>query len=158
MPGRFALRGAWASVVGAMDLETLRQLMEEWVPFNKHLGMKVARAESGKVRLELDFREEFIGDPLRRAIHGGVLASLADAAGGMAVWSSVGDANARVSTIDMRIDYLRPGRPERVCAEAVVVRQGNRVGVSDMRLFHPASEAESIATGKGVYNIVIKAG
>lgn len=139
-----------------MDLETLRQLMEEWVPFNRYLGMKVAHAEAGRIRLELPFKEEFIGDPLRRALHGGVLSALADAAGGMAVWSSVADPNARVSTIDMRIDYLRPGKPEAVCAEAVVVRQGNRVGVSDMRVFHPSAEAETIATGKAVYNIVIK--
>lgn len=139
-----------------IDPEVLRQFMEEGVPFNRHLGMKVAQAEGGKVRLEVDFREEFIGDPLRRALHGGVLAALADAAGGMAVWSAVADPNVRVSTIDMRIDYLRPGKPERVAAEAIVVRQGNRVGVSDMRVFHPSSEHETIATGKGVYNIVIK--
>lgn len=139
-----------------MDPDVLRQMMEEWVPFNRHLGMKVARSEPGKVRLEIDFREEFIGDPMRRALHGGVLFSLADAAGGMAVWSSSSDPNSRVATIDMRIDYLRPGKPERVCAEAHVVRQGNRVGVADVRLFHPSAEAETIATGKGVYNIVVK--
>lgn len=138
------------------DPEMLRQLIEEWVPFNKHLGMKVARYEPGKVRLELAFREEFIGDPMRRALHGGVLASLADAAGGMAVWSQASDANARVSTIDMRIDYLRPGKPEAVCVDATVLRQGNRVGVTEMRVFHPSAESETIASGKGVYNIVVK--
>jgi len=74
------------------------------------------------------------------------------------VWGSAGDANVRVSTIDIRIDYLRPGKPENVCADAVVVRQGNRVGVTDMRIFHPSAEHETIATGKGVYNIVVKSG
>jgi acyl-coenzyme A thioesterase PaaI-like protein len=41
-------------------------------------------------------------------------------------------------------------------AEATVVRLGNRVGVADVRLFHPDLESETVATGKGVYNITIK--
>jgi len=140
----------------AMEEKALREFMEQLVPFNRHLGMKIASMEAGKVRLQIAFREEFIGDPMRRALHGGVLSALADAAGGMAVWCATADANARVSTIDMRIDYLRPGKPEPVCAEARVLRQGNRVGVTEMRLFHPTAEDETIASGKGVYNIVVK--
>jgi hypothetical protein len=30
---------------------------------------------------------------------------------------------------------------------------GNRVGVADIRLFHPSAPDETVATGKGVYNI-----
>ena len=36
-----------------------------------------------------------------------------------------------------------------------MLRAGRRVGVADIRLFHPSAPAESIATGKGVYNVVI---
>ena len=36
------------------------------------------------------------------------------------------------------------------------MRLGNRVGVADVRLFHPDAEADTVATGKGVYNITIK--
>jgi uncharacterized protein (TIGR00369 family) len=88
-------------------------------------------------------------------VHGGVISALADTAGGCAVWSALDEETARVSTIDIRIDYLRPGRPETLVAEANVVRAGRRVGVADIRLFHPSAPAESIATGKGVYNVVI---
>jgi uncharacterized protein (TIGR00369 family) len=72
------------------------------------------------------------------------------------VWTGVEDERARVSTIDRRIDYLRPARLELVVAEATIVRIGNRVGVADVRLFQPSAESETIATGKGVYNIIIK--
>ena len=129
--------------------------MEGFIPFNKYLGVEVAGIEEGFARLELPFREEFIGDPVRRALHGGVISTLADTAGGMAVWSAIEDTRVRVSTIDLRIDYLRPGRGERLAAEARVVRQGNRVGVADVRLFHPSREDETVATGKGVYNITL---
>jgi uncharacterized protein (TIGR00369 family) len=74
------------------------------------------------------------------------------------VWSALEEPRARVSTIDMRIDYLRPGRPEMLVAEANVVRVGRRVGVTEMRVFHPSAPTESVATGKGVYNVVIPKG
>lgn len=138
-----------------MSPEVLRQVMEEMIPFNRWLGVRMTRAESGFARLEIPFREELIGDPLRPALHGGVLSALADAAGGGAVWTVIEDERARVSTIDLRIDYLRPAKLERVIAEATVVRVGNRVGVADVKLFQ-SDPSETIATGKGVYNIIIK--
>ncbi|WP_394834591.1 hotdog fold thioesterase [Pendulispora rubella] len=138
-----------------MDANAMRDLIEELIPFNRFLGMRCAEIRPSFARLELPFREDFIGDPLRRALHGGLLSTLADTTGGMAVWSELRDARSRLSTIDLRVDYLRPGKPELVACEATVVRQGNRVGVTDMRLFHPSSPEETIATGKGVYNITI---
>ena len=139
-----------------MTPEVLKHVMEELIPFNRYLGVRMAHAENGLVRLEIPFRDELIGDPLRPALHGGVLSALADAAGGGAVWTGIEDQTARVSTIDLRIDYLRPAKLELVVAEARVVRIGNRVGVADVRLYHPSAEAETIATGKGVYNIIKK--
>ncbi|MBX3263676.1 MAG: hotdog fold thioesterase [Labilithrix sp.] len=139
-----------------MTPEALKQVMEEQIPFNRYLGMRLAAAEIGFARLEVPFRDELVGDPLRPALHGGVLSALADAAGGAAVWTGIEDARARVSTIDLRVDYLRPAKLELVVAEARVVRIGNRVGVADVRLFQPSAESDTIATGKGVYNIIIK--
>lgn len=139
-----------------MDAAVLKQVMEEMIPFNRYLGLKLAEAGKGFARLEVPFRDELVGDPLRPALHGGVLSALADAAGGAAVWSGIEDDRARVSTIDLRMDYLRPARLVVVVAEATTVRLGNRVGVADVRLFHPDAEADTIATGKGVYNIIIK--
>lgn len=136
-----------------MDLAVLTQLTEEMIPFNKFLGMRVESASVGRIRIALPFRPELIGDPLKQALHGGVLSTLADVAGGIAVWSSLDSPWSRVSTIDLRVDYLRPGRPERLLAEGVVIRTGKSVGVADVRLFHPSHEAETIATGKGVYAI-----
>ncbi|MBL8611031.1 MAG: thioesterase family protein [Myxococcales bacterium] len=138
-----------------MDPDALRQMMEEHIPFNKFLGVKVAGLGEGFVRLEIPFRDELVGDPMRPALHGGVISTLADTAGGMAIWAGLSDPRARVSTIDLRIDYLRPGRLATLVAEANVVRIGNRVGVADVRLFHPDASSDTVATGKGVYNVKI---
>ncbi len=139
-----------------MDAELLRHLMENEIPFNRYLGVRVAAIREGYARLEVPFRDELVGDPLRPALHGGVISALADAAGGAAVWMGIFDARARVSTIDLRIDYLRPAKLADIVAEASVVRLGNRVGVADVRLFHSNGNDETVATGKGVYNISIK--
>jgi uncharacterized protein (TIGR00369 family) len=129
--------------------------MEELIPFNRYVGVRVVEIDRGRVRIEVPFRPELIGDPLRQAMHGGVISMLADTGGGAAVWSALDEPRARVSTVDMRIDYLRPGRQETLVCEASVVRLGRRIGVTDMRLFHPSAPTESIATGKGVYNVVV---
>jgi uncharacterized protein (TIGR00369 family) len=136
-----------------VDPDALRQLTEEWIPFNKYLGVQAVEIRTGYARLEVPFRDELIGDPIRRALHGGVISALADTAGGIAVWAGIEDPRARVSTIDLRVDYLRPGKTETLVAVATVVRVGNRVGVADIRLFHPSAPDETVATGKGVYNI-----
>lgn len=138
------------------DTATLKQMIEEVIPFNKFLGIRASHIGEDGITLELPFQEHFVGDPVRPALHGGVMSTLADVVGGLAVWSRVEDAHTRVSTIDMRIDYLRPGKLETLCAEGRVVRLGNRVGVTDMRLFHPSESQQTIATGKGVYNIKVR--
>lgn len=139
-----------------MNPDVLTHVMEELIPFNRFLGVKVTGLKKGFARLEVPFRDELVGDPLRPALHGGVISALADTAGGAAVWADLADERGRVSTIDLRIDYLRPARLVTLVAEARVVRLGNRVGVADVRVFNADAEDETIATGKGVYNIIIK--
>jgi uncharacterized protein (TIGR00369 family) len=136
-----------------MNPEALRQLAEEWIPFNKFVGIRALRIEKGDILFEVKYRDELIGDPVKKALHGGVISMLADTAGGMAVWSALDDPRSRVSTIDLRIDYLLPGRQEDLHAHASLVRAGKAVGVADVRMFHPSAESSTIATGKGVYAI-----
>ena len=139
-----------------MEPEFIRQVMEELIPFNRFLRMRLVEARHGYARVEIPFRDELVGDPLRPALHGGVLSTIADVAGGAAVWTAATDDRARVSTIDLRVDYLRPARLETLVAAATLVRLGNRVGVADVRIWNVSSEKETIATGNGVYNVTIK--
>ena len=138
-----------------MNPALLKQLAEELIPFNKFLGLRALHIERGRVRFEIPWREELVGDPSVPALHGGVISMLADTTGAMAVWSSIDNPAARLSTIDLRVDYLRPGRLEPLVADAIVVRVGGRVAVADVRLFSSSAEAETVATGKGVYAIKI---
>jgi len=143
-------------------LEGVRRFMEEGIPFNKLLGVKAGRVERDYVELLLPFKRDLLGNAVKGALHGGALSTLADAAGGAAVFAAA-DFGDLISTIDLRIDYLRPGRPLDVLAEARVVRMGGRVGVARIQMFQPGAEpAEGedpwgervlVAEATGVYNV-----
>lgn len=136
----------------AAKIARVKEFMEEAVVFNRHLGFKVLELRRGYARCMVPFAPHLIGDPDRPALHGGLISTLADAAGGTALWADVGPAD-RISTIDLRIDFLRPGPAEDLLCEAQVVRVGNRVGVVDMVVTAERDLETVIATGKGVYSI-----
>ena len=132
--------------------EKLGHLFEKTVPFVSYLGMRFVSIDSGLVIMEVPFAPNLVGNPEGPALHGGVVASLLDTCGGAAVWSQIGRYD-RVSTVDLRVDYLRPARAERVIGAGRVIRLGNRVGVTELRAYHPGAEDEPVAVGTGVYNI-----
>ena len=102
--------------------------------------------------MKLPFRTDWVGDPYRPALHGGLISTLADAAGGGAVFSMVPYLSA-VSTIDLRVDYLRPGLLQDLWCEARILRVGNRVGVTAMRIVQGGNREYTAAEARGVYNI-----
>jgi uncharacterized protein (TIGR00369 family) len=125
-------------------------LMEQFVPFNQLLGIRGESARDGRGVLVLPVRPEFVGDPRRPALHGGVLSSLIDTAGGVAAWTALG-AHETLSTVDLRVDYLEPaglGAPLR--AEAEMVRKGNRVCHVRIAV---TQDGVLVAEGRAVYNI-----
>lgn len=132
-------------------LRFVREIMGERIPFNRVLGVRVHEVAEGRVVLAVPFKAELVGDPDRPALHGGVLSAVADAAGGAAVWTCIGEHD-RVSTIDLRIDYLRPARLELFHATATVLRVGNRVGVVNIVVEHPG-DPHVVAEAKGVYSV-----
>jgi uncharacterized protein (TIGR00369 family) len=128
----------------------LMAIMENEVPFNRYLGIRGESAEKGRGVLVLPVRPEFVGDPRRPALHGGVVSALIDTAGGLAAWSALADGET-VSTVDLTVDYLEPGRlagPLR--AEAELLRKGNRVCHVRVRV---TQDETVVAEGRGLYSI-----
>lgn len=130
--------------------EDLLKLMEEHVPFNRYLGLRGESVRPGACVVSLAVREEFVGDPRRPALHGGVISTLIDTAGGLAAWSALPPGES-VSTVDLRVDYLEPaGLGAPLLASAELVRKGNRV--CHVRIAVTQSDV-LVAEGRGVYNI-----
>ena len=131
------------------------------IPFNRHIGLGVYHISRGHCVLRIGPAPFLTGDPGRPALHGGVLSTLIDTAGGAACFSMFDTEQDRASTLDLRVDYLRPGPTETTLfCEARVVRMGNRVCVTRMEVFagrcpRPSEvERKPIATGQAVYNVV----
>jgi len=130
------------------------RMMGEHSPFNRLLGIQLESAGEGHAVVLLPVRQDHVGDPRRPALHGGVLSSLIDTAGGAAAWSALAVGES-VSTVDLMVDFLEPGRlagPLR--AEAELVRKGNRVCHVRVRV---TQDGGLVAEGRGIYNIHRKA-
>jgi len=141
-----------ADAADRLDHATITRIVERLIPFNRHLGLRVRGLSDGTATIELPFRPELIGNPLLPSLHGGTIAMLLDATGGAAVWTRV-SRDDLMSTIDLRVDFLRPARPEALVARGRVVRLGNRVGVVELRASHAGEEDRPVAAGTGVYSI-----
>jgi uncharacterized protein (TIGR00369 family) len=140
----------------------LIELCERRITFNQVLGLKV-ESLAAPPRLRFDMRAELVGHRLSGRLHGGVTSAVLDAAGGTALMVGLADKHphdstehilqrlTKLGTIDLRIDYLRPGIGAFFIATAEVLRLGGRVGSTQMRLVNDAGEL--IATGAGAYII-----
>ena len=134
----------------------LRQVMEEYIAFNKYLGLKVESFDVQAPKLRFDMRPELVGNPSRQILHGGVISATLDVAGGFAIMLSIAGESPvtptsfpNMGTIDLRVDYLRPGRGKHFIATARIVRRGSRIAVVHMELHNDAGEL--IATGGAAY-------
>jgi len=94
----------------------------------KHFGFALVLAERGKVVLRMLVGKKHL--QVHGVVHGGVLAALADTAGGLATYMAV-PRGTRVATIEMKINYLEAVEGGSVTAEAVVVRVGRHISVVD---------------------------
>ncbi|HLT26622.1 MAG TPA: hypothetical protein VK047_07995, partial [Zeimonas sp.] len=65
----------------------LVMFMEQHIPFNKLLGLRVDLLRKGECVLRIPWTDHLIGDSKRPAVHGGVISTLADTAGGAACFS-----------------------------------------------------------------------
>ena len=131
--------------------EAVLRYMEEQIPFNRHLGIRGESVARGRCVLRLAVRPEMTGDAQRPALHGGVLATLLDTAGGLAAWSAL-EPDEMVSTVDLTVDFLEPATPVGVDlrCEAELIRKGNRVCHTRMRV---VQGDKLVAEGRGVFNI-----
>lgn len=137
--------------MGELDA-AFRDLIENGIPFNNYLGLRVRSLERGRCSLLVPRRPELVGDARRGALHGGVISMLVDTCGGFAVWT-MGQPSDRIATIDLRVDYLKPAMEGDLVAESEVRLHGNRVGNAVTVIYCSTDPGTIVAEGRSVYNI-----
>lgn len=108
----------------------------------RQFGFELEAAEPGRAVLRMKVRPRH--RQVHGVVHGGILAALADTAGGLATYMSV-PRGARVATIEMKINYLEAVERGTLAAEARVLRLGRNFAVveADIR----DQEARLVARG-----------
>lgn len=143
--------------------QVISALFSDRIPYNKLLGLRVGSLDPTKPTVEIDMRDELVGNFIHKTLHGGVTAAVLDVTGGLVAFLNLMKKLdelsreekiarfAKLGTIDLRIDYLRPGRGSRFVSTGYVLRTGNKVAVTRMELHN--EQDTLIAVGTGAYTV-----
>ncbi len=150
--------------MGNEDIFSIIQTMfNEKIPFNKVLGLKVESLNGDNPRIRFDMRDELIGNFQRGTLHGGVISSVIDVTGGLVAFLGAQkqltdkpleeklEIFGKLGTIDLRVDYLRPGLGEWFISTGYILRTGRKVAVTRVELHNDRDSL--IAVGTGAYVI-----
>ena len=108
------------------------------------LGLTVESVERGRIVMSVPYDEKLVnpdpgGTPV---VHGGIAATLVDTASGFVLRTTFEDpAEARLTTTDLNVSYLRPATGD-LRVEAEVVRAGGSMGVTDVTVESEGREGE----------------
>jgi len=139
----------------------VKQVFEEKIVFNQLLGLKITSVLPSQVKARIDMRNELVGHYAYNRIHGGVISAGLDAMGGLAVMVAIGARHmdesvqqrlqrfSKLGTIDLRVDYLRPGIGEWFELRAEVLRLGSRVASTRMEFL--GADGKLLSTAAAAY-------
>ncbi len=139
----------------------LREIFEEKIAFNRLLGLEITSLAATEVTARIAMRPELVGHYQHNRVHGGVISACLDAMGGLAVMAAIGARHmdepplqrlqrfGKLGTIDLRVDYLRPGVGEYFELRAEVLRLGSRVGSTRMEFL--GADGKLFSTGAAAY-------
>ena len=100
-------------------------------PIGETIGMRIVDIDVDRAAFEMD-AERRHSNPMG-TMHGGVLCDLADGAMGMA-WSSALVEGETFTTLELKINFLKPVWNAKLRAEARVIRRGKTVGLVDCQV------------------------
>lgn len=116
-------------------------------PVHRRLRLTVITADETGVTCRAEPGAEETGEDNGQFLHGGVVATLLDAAATFALISATG---ADWSTVDLRTDFLRPAPAGVLLVSGTAVQAGKRLGRASATVSDPAS-GRLLATGGGTF-------
>lgn len=133
-------------------LSTVRERTRDNL-FWRYIGIEVADARSGWVRLRVPIRDELrnaIGAP----VHGGVLSTLVDAAvgGALATVHEAAAGGVGQTTLDLNVSFLAAPTGDELFAEAELLRRGRTVVFGAARITDASGRL--VAVGRATYMIL----
>jgi uncharacterized protein (TIGR00369 family) len=135
----------------AVDARIIDTIVRKGIPHCRELNMRVADAGPDWVTLGLPYDPRLVGDPDTGVLHGGAVTTLIDTVSGMA--ALVATARLAVhSTLDLRIDYLRPATPGlELLARADCYKLTRHVAFVRGRAYHAEAPDDLVAASSGAF-------
>lgn len=142
--------------------EELSQIITD-IPFNRMLGLRLKEINDESIAVSFAMKEELVGNFVTGILHGGVISSVLDMAGGVVAmvfllqrYSDKGVDElkkmvAKASTVNLQISYIQPGRGQHFTATAKILHGGNKLCFTHTALSNETGKL--IATGEATYLI-----
>ncbi|MFO8101576.1 MAG: thioesterase family protein [Dehalococcoidia bacterium] len=136
---------------------------DERPSFTSFLDFKIESPDFDHPIISFKIRDNLVGNLIFRTLHGGIIASMLDALGGHAIFLQVFKQVrgqqvekqikrvSRIGSIDLRIDYVRPGTGSNFTVTGTTLRTGNKIAVIRTELHN--EEGKLIAVGTGTYTV-----
>ena len=121
--------------------------------FWRYLGIEVDAAGEGWVRLRVPMRDELRNAP-GAPVHGGVLATLVDAAvgGALGTYGSAAAGGVDQATLDLNVTFIAAARGDALLAEGRILRKGRSIAFGETRVTDTAGTL--VAIGRATYMII----
>ena len=141
--------------------EGVRDIFETKIVFNQTLGLKIDALAPLNATAHIAMKPELVGHYAYNRVHGGVISAALDAMGGLACMCAIGAQHheedvmarlvrfAKLGTIDLRVDYLRPAIGEVFILKAEVLRLGSRVATTRMEFC--SADGTLLSAGAAAY-------
>ena len=104
--------------------------------FNQLVGIRLVRIHKDGVTINCPVRPELMN--ANGVLHGGVTATLADAAVGIAIATRVGRPAA--TTVEMKLNYLKPVAGGKIVARSYILRMGSTLCIGRVDMFNDARD------------------
>jgi uncharacterized protein (TIGR00369 family) len=101
-------------------------------PVAELIGFRLIAVGEGRATVELEAGKRH-ANPMG-TLHGGILCDIADAAMGMAYASTLDDGES-FTTLELKINFLKPVWNAKLTAEANVIKNGRTVGLVECDVF-----------------------
>ncbi len=150
------------SVFDDPEFKAIIEYFNQFEPaLNGFLGFVDESPDFDHASFKFHMKEDLIGNIRYRTLHGGAISAILDITGGHTVFlkqfkeikglplEKQMSRITKIGTIDLRIDYLMPGKGEYFVSTGYLLRRGSKVAVVRMELHN--DNGDLIAVGTGSY-------
>jgi uncharacterized protein (TIGR00369 family) len=119
--------------------------------FSELVGTEVSSAKEGRAEVSLKAQEQHLNPS--GTVHGGVISTLIDVSMAEAL-NTLTEEGEQPFTIQITVNYMRPGKPGALTSTAEVRKGGERITIVEAEVVQEEDDEQVIALATGTYTPV----